>query len=377
MVAAAAVVAVRVVFAREWMTHQGPLAGDPWCPQDLTIYQSAAAAWAAGQSPWALSAAPAYGPCTVTGPFLYPAWTLPVLHVTVGQLTLPDASAAVVGALVAFGVLQVLLWARWSGAGVAGVLAGLWGYTQLADPRGLGAVPGNLEPAVALLLTAGALGWLGGWRRAGPAIMALAAAIKPDHAPWILAVAWAAGDLWRGVGVLVGATALVGIAEPLLLGHQAFGWLPEVVQRSGQDETGSVSTASLLRQGLPGPAAAAVWITLSAAAVWGVVRAGGTLRPGARTRVLLAWLVVLLIVPRVKDYVWVTAWGPLLASWWIAPWSAVAWPIGEAVRVVSPEHATWVQALITWAALLLSPPRGADLAASLESAPPRPTQAEP
>ena len=373
----AAIFAAAVWSVRHTTTRAGPWPPtDPWCPQDMVIYQWAADAWARGASPWSRPPDAMLGACRVRGPFLYPSWSLPPIHALLGPLTLPAHAATVVGVLAAAGVAQLVAWGRWAKVNALLVVAAILAITRAGDRFSIGASPGNLEPMIALALTSGAPSWHLGYRRVGPGLMALAATIKPDHAPWLLAVGWAVGDLRRGAWTLAALVGVVALTEPLVSGREAFGWYQEIAIRAASDEGAGASTLAVLRATLPGVAGLVVWAALAVALIAWVHRAGARAEVGPTVRLLIAWLAVLLLLPRVKDYVWVTGYGPLLAAWWIQPWSVIALPIGEAVATQWPEHGAWVQALVTLLVLLtVQTPR--QLAASLASGGPPAPQASP
>lgn len=318
--------------------------------------------WAQGASPWRILDGTTVGVCRVDCPFVYPGWTMPAFHLALSGVDPVQVAMAVFTLLEVAALALVLLWARWARVTPALVVAVLVLFTRFGDRWAIGATTGNLEPWVALALAGGAIAWSAQHTRIGPALMGVAVAVKPDHAPWLLAVGWALGDVRRGALALAATAGVLVVTDPLVLGADSFGWVRVALRRGVAGELGGASTLSMLREALPTSAVGPAWVCFAGVVLALTARAGRSVSTASPEKLLLAWLAVLLLLPRVKDYVWVTAYGPLLAAWWLQPWSLLSVPVGEAVWTVSPDHATWVETALTWAILAARLPAGRVLA---------------
>lgn len=318
----------------------------PACPLDLVAYRAAWEVWPLGERPWDTRHPIHDGQCRPQTNYLYPTWTLSVGQL-LGQVRWPLLVWGWMLAAATAAAATPVLWTRWVarpspvlgsspptwGRAWAPWLGALVGVITVATQGARGVTEGNVEPLLGVLLTLGALAWSVGRDRLGTILLGLVIAIKPDHGVWALAAGVALGRLRGVVAATLGAAALVTVGELLSRSPHAWGWVHEVINRLGYREPNAPSVSALLADSTGGGPALLGAALVTLAAVW-AARRTATSDP---RRLLLLWLAAYLVLPRVKDYTWFTAAGPLAAAWSTVPLSA---PFALVAGVLAERSAT-------------------------------------
>lgn len=320
---------------------------------DLCVYRTAALVHARGGDPWEISTLLATDAgCRPGGPFLYPAWTLaPARALLVGSWADTRGLATTLGlAVLGAGLACWVALPRTLAGRTRAAVALLLLTGPLARVVSALVTHGNVAVLEAGLLGLAALALARGAGASGGALLAVAGGFKA--APLALAT-WLVGRprtvALRGLATLGGLVALGVVVE--------FVWgpvLPFRGLRMGAARGVDPAMPSLVT--VIGGVVGAVYprhlvvATLLVLAPLAAVPARVRRDPALwLPLVALAWAVV---HPKMPDYGWVLAWGPLAAA-------AARWPVFAVVVAgalwVRPEHhlaAGWGLSVAGYVALL-------------------------